>query len=250
MPVRDASRVVRIFPVDGTGRRQNLFSYRDFLDYRADAPGFEGLTAYIPVSVTARVRGANAEDIVGYAVTSNYFALLGLEPSLSRAFLPGEERPGAESAVAVISHTLWRRHFDPIPRSSASLSRSTIGRSPSSASGRSGSAAPSRSRRTCGSRSARRARCAGRGPADRSEPFVAARRGPIEAGRVAGRGGCLPERRRAAPGRGSSGAGASGLDRGRCRHVLPLDPALGHSSCSSSASSGSSWRSRRRTWRT
>ena len=115
MPVRDASDVVRIFPVDETGRRQNTFSNRDFLDYRADAPGFEGLTAYIPVSVTARVRGADAEDIVGYAVTSNYFALLGLEPSLGRAFLPVEERPGAESAVAVISHTLWRRHFGSDP---------------------------------------------------------------------------------------------------------------------------------------
>jgi predicted permease len=115
MPVRDASHVVRVFPIDDSGRRRNLFSYRDLLDYRADATGFEGLTAYVPLSVTVRIRGADAEDIIGYAVTSNYFALLGLEPSLGRAFLPSEERSGAESAVAVIGHTLWRRYFGSDP---------------------------------------------------------------------------------------------------------------------------------------
>ena len=227
MPVRDATRVVRIFPVDETGRRQNLFSYRDFLDYRADAPGFEGLTAYIPVSVTARIRGADAEDIVGYAVTSNYFALLGLEPSLGRAFLPGEERPGAESAVAVISHTLWRRHFDPIPRSSASLSRSTIGRSPSSASGRSGSAAPSRSRRTCGSRSATQSTIAPGADllTDRSLPWllVAGRLKPGVSRDAAGASLNVVAQRLAgdhpAPGRPVSVEVAAGT-------FFPLDPAL------------------------
>ena len=187
MPVRDASRVVRLFPVDETGRRQNLFSYRDFLDYRADAPGFEGLTAYIPVSVTARVRGADAEDIVGYAVTANYFALLGIEPSLGRAFLPGEERPGAESAVAVISHSLWRRHFASRSRGRRRVSRDqrsdvhrhrcragAVQRHRAARAGRVGPDRDAEHDRT------------GRGPADRSEPLVAARRGPIEAGRVRG----------------------------------------------------------------
>jgi putative ABC transport system permease protein len=69
----------------------------------------------VPLSVTVRIRGADAEDIIGYAVTSNYFALLGLEPSLGRALLPSEERSGAESAVAVIGHTLWRRYFGSDP---------------------------------------------------------------------------------------------------------------------------------------
>ena len=51
LPVHDAGRVVRIFPVDRRGHRQNLFSYPDYLDYRDAAAGFEGLTAYIPVSI-------------------------------------------------------------------------------------------------------------------------------------------------------------------------------------------------------
>ena len=111
MPVRDPSRVVRIFPIDDHGKRQNLFSYPDVVDLRSDAPDFEGLTAYTVVSVTARIAGGDVEDVIGYAVLPSYFPLLGIEPSMGRAFLPAEERAIAESAVAIISHALWRRRF-------------------------------------------------------------------------------------------------------------------------------------------
>ena len=53
MPVRDAARVVRVYPVDATGRRQNLFSYPDFADYRAQSRGFDALAAYIPADATS-----------------------------------------------------------------------------------------------------------------------------------------------------------------------------------------------------
>jgi predicted permease len=111
MPVRDPGRVVRIFPVDANGRRQNLFSYGDYQEYRAQASSFGSLVGYIPVAVTARVQARDAEDVVGYAVSSNYFSVLGIEPSLGRMFLPSEERAGAASTVAVISDSLWRRRF-------------------------------------------------------------------------------------------------------------------------------------------
>jgi len=35
VPVADARRVVRLYPVDADGRRGNVFSYPDYLDYRA-----------------------------------------------------------------------------------------------------------------------------------------------------------------------------------------------------------------------
>ena len=111
MPVRDPARVVRIFPIDARGQRQNLFSYPDYLEYRA-APGpLQGIAAYIPVTITARFSGDEAQDLVGYAVSSSYFPLLGIEPSRGRPFSAEEERPGAVSAVAVISDSLWRRRF-------------------------------------------------------------------------------------------------------------------------------------------
>ena len=42
MPVRDAGRIVRIYPVDADGRRQNLFSHPDYLDLSTALHAFEG----------------------------------------------------------------------------------------------------------------------------------------------------------------------------------------------------------------
>src|SRR6185295_15480671 len=75
-----------------------------------DASVLDDVTAYIPSSVTARVAANEAEDLIGYIVAPNYFTLLGIEPSLGRAFIPADER-AADPAVAVISHSFWRRRF-------------------------------------------------------------------------------------------------------------------------------------------
>ncbi len=109
MPVRDANRVVRLYPIDDRGHRQNLLSYADYLDYRKAASMFDDVTAYIPASVTTQV-GPEAEDRLAYVVASNYFTLLGFDPSVGRLFGPADERAG-DPAIAVISHSLWRSRF-------------------------------------------------------------------------------------------------------------------------------------------
>lgn len=113
MPVREPRQVVRVYPVDARGHRQNLFSYPDFLDYKAAATGFEGLAAYIPVSVTVQIGAADAEDVVGYVVSPEYFPLLGIQPSLGRVFNADDERQA--SAVAIISYRMWQRRFGSRP---------------------------------------------------------------------------------------------------------------------------------------
>src|SRR5262249_9207100 len=87
LPVRDPARVVRIVPIDEHGRRANLISYPDFGDYRDQARGFDGLAAYIPVAITlgdARRSEADRQTGVGFAVSANYFSVLGIEPSVGR----------------------------------------------------------------------------------------------------------------------------------------------------------------------
>src|SRR5690349_896955 len=75
MPVRDADRVVRLRPVDATGRGQNLVSYPDYVDYRDQSGAFEGLVAYTLTTVTLGPRtGAAApsehpEDVLAYVVS-------------------------------------------------------------------------------------------------------------------------------------------------------------------------------------
>ncbi len=109
MPVPNPDRLVRMYPIDARGHRENLFSYPDYLDYKA-ASLFDDVTAYIPSSVTARVGASEAEDLIAYIVAPNYFTLLGIEPSQGRMFVPADEQ-GADPAIAVISHSFWRRRF-------------------------------------------------------------------------------------------------------------------------------------------
>jgi putative ABC transport system permease protein len=107
--VPKSDRLVRMYPVDDRGHRQNLFSYPDYLAYRT-TPVFDGVTAYIPSAVTALVAGEEPEDLVAYVVAPNYFTLLGIEPSVGRLFVPVDEQ-AADPAIAVISHSFWRRRF-------------------------------------------------------------------------------------------------------------------------------------------
>jgi predicted permease len=109
MPVRDADRVVRLYPIDARGHRRNLFSYADYVDYRNAASMFDDVTAYIPASVTMQLDG-EAEDRIAYVVAPNYFTLLGFDPSMGRLFGPADEH-AADPAIAVISHALWRTRF-------------------------------------------------------------------------------------------------------------------------------------------
>jgi predicted permease len=113
MPVRDASRVVRIFPVDENGRRHNLVSYPDYQAYRDQLQSFDALVAYIPSEITLSVEAPGVEPQfgLGYAVSANHFPALGFEPSIGRSFTPDEEHSPAAGRVAVISVSIWQRRY-------------------------------------------------------------------------------------------------------------------------------------------
>src|SRR5215510_11763823 len=70
MPVRDANRIVRIYPVDQKGRRGNLFSFPDYLSLREQSRSLDGVVAYIPAAVTLGRDGTSepVRDGLAYAV--------------------------------------------------------------------------------------------------------------------------------------------------------------------------------------
>ena len=115
MPVRDAGRVVRLHPIDASGRRENLFSYPDYLDYRAAAsPLFDTMAAYIPADLTAGRSSldrspATPRAALGYVVSASYFDLTGVRPALGRVLQPQDDASSAR--VAVLSHALWQSRF-------------------------------------------------------------------------------------------------------------------------------------------
>jgi putative ABC transport system permease protein len=85
------------------------FSPADFLDVRAQSRSFEQMAAYRFWSFNLTA-GEHPERVIGEVVTTNFFALLGVEPVLGRGFLPSDGgRTG--SRVALLSYGLWQRRF-------------------------------------------------------------------------------------------------------------------------------------------
>jgi predicted permease len=85
-------------------------SYPDYRDLRDQNHSFTGMLAYNHDWLTL-TGGAQPERIYIANVSSNYFGVLGIQPSLGRFFLPEEEaRPEAVPYV-ILSYSLWKTHY-------------------------------------------------------------------------------------------------------------------------------------------
>lgn len=89
-------------------------SYPDYLDFRETTSAFSSLAAH-GRSWIYLGEGDEAREIIGGAVSDNFFSTLGLVPEAGRFFLPEEDAGVDAHPVAVISHHLWQRqyHGDP-----------------------------------------------------------------------------------------------------------------------------------------
>ena len=101
-------------PTPGGGMWGAIFSYPVYRQLRDRSRAMEGLAAFNEDSMNATVRG-NAQRAVVAMVSGNYFNVLEARPQLGRNLQPSDDRPGALSAVAVISDGLWEREFDRSP---------------------------------------------------------------------------------------------------------------------------------------
>ena len=110
-PFRDPERLVLIWDTHrDQPRALEMTSFSNFADYAASNRVFDGMAAWQrPTSMTLKSAEA-AEEIPASVVTASFFAVVGVEPVLGRAFLPEEGATGHSSAV-VLSHGLWQRRF-------------------------------------------------------------------------------------------------------------------------------------------
>jgi putative ABC transport system permease protein len=89
-------------------------SYPDYADWREQNNIFEEMAGYSRVTITMTGRG-EPERLGAARVTSSFFPILGVEPSMGRAFRAEEEQAGAERVV-MLSHGLWQRRFGSDPQ--------------------------------------------------------------------------------------------------------------------------------------
>ena len=88
----------------------DFHSYRDFEDIRDQDPSFRGVMAYKTLRAGLKTGSAPVQSW-GYAVSGNYFDVLGVKPVLGHKFHGTDDRGRGSAPFMVISEDLWRRQF-------------------------------------------------------------------------------------------------------------------------------------------
>lgn len=88
-------------------------SYPDYVDYAAQAQGFQGMAAITGTSEFSLSRGGEPELIKGEYTTANYFDVLGVSALKGRTFNKEDEQ--IPTPVVVFSEHLWRTRFNSDP---------------------------------------------------------------------------------------------------------------------------------------
>lgn len=110
LPYKDPDRLLMVWEdASKIGFPNNTPSPANFIDWRDQNQLFEGMAATHRQTFNLTGIG-EPERIDGRRVSSNLFALLGVDPQLGRAFIADEDKPGANNVV-ILSNRLWRRRF-------------------------------------------------------------------------------------------------------------------------------------------
>jgi predicted permease len=88
-------------------------SYLNFRDWQRNNHTFSSMAISRPISFSLTGSG-EAEQLRAELLSSDYFSLLGVKPSIGRMLAPGEDEVGA-APVALISAGLWKRKFGSSP---------------------------------------------------------------------------------------------------------------------------------------
>ena len=109
LPFGDPDRLVMVWEdTTAAGFPRNTPAPGNYTEWRLRNRSFTDLAA--TQGVNAILTGEAApEQVLGRAVTPNFFSVLGVEPLLGRPFTEEEDRTGAP--VAVVSFALWQRRY-------------------------------------------------------------------------------------------------------------------------------------------
>jgi predicted permease len=92
---------------------QEGVSYPNFEDWRRINHSFEDMAFFSRHVSATLTSGQEPEQVEVAVVSSNFFSVLGVQPSIGRTFSAQETREG--DRVIVISHRLWMRRFGAAP---------------------------------------------------------------------------------------------------------------------------------------
>jgi putative ABC transport system permease protein len=112
LPIHEADRVVVITEAaSATGQQIKEVSYRNFVDWRAQARSFEAMAAMGSTTWNVDINRTDAlTRVKTAAVSASFFDLLGTRPQIGRTIQLADDTIGAER-ILVLSDAIWRRQF-------------------------------------------------------------------------------------------------------------------------------------------
>ena len=88
---------------------RNGVAFANYLDVKNQNATFTSVAASMDLAINL-TEGDRSERLTGFAVSSDFFRVLGVTPTLGRTFSTEEEQPGRDPVV-IISDSLWHRRF-------------------------------------------------------------------------------------------------------------------------------------------
>ncbi len=117
LPFQDTARLVRVWhvppPKSFPGMTTFSVSAANYVDWEKQNHVFAGMAIYTYHGFT--FTGTDKpEQVDACAASGDFFATLGVQPTLGRGFTREEDQPG-HANVVVLSHRLWQEHFGSNP---------------------------------------------------------------------------------------------------------------------------------------
>ena len=105
LPFHNPGRLVRVFTSNRAWPKFPI-NPNDFRDFRARLRSFESFAAYTRNDLQLAGTG-EAIRLSGFAVTADFFHVLGLKPAMGREIERNDELPG-KGFVAIVNNRIWR----------------------------------------------------------------------------------------------------------------------------------------------
>jgi putative ABC transport system permease protein len=116
VPFKDADRLIRLYEnvpasesPNGRASRFGGIDAREFLALRAETSTLSHVVAH-SIALVSVAGGVDTSQRELTALSSNTFAMLGVQPTLGRTFTAEEEQPGRDRVI-VVSYGAWQRYF-------------------------------------------------------------------------------------------------------------------------------------------
>jgi putative ABC transport system permease protein len=111
LPVPNADQIVLIESQILRPRQTGTYtSFADFRDWRAATQTLADMAAYRTATMNVADEAHPADRLSGVFLTTNAFALLGVQPVIGRDFSAADDSPDA-GPVVILGHHLWRARY-------------------------------------------------------------------------------------------------------------------------------------------